>query len=131
LLQYEDGLNAVAASMHKCAQLAENFAKALQNSSFSSDASGQPAPTNGASTPAPTKGKRKAISSEEILDSGKQKRKAKDPNAPKRPASSYILFQNEIRARLKEQHPDVPNNDLLAMISKQWADMPDDAKAVR
>jgi hypothetical protein len=76
-----------------------------------------------------TKGvKRKAVDHDEDTDSKKRKRKPRDPNAPKRPASSYILFQNDIRKELKEKHPNVSNNELLAMISKLWNDMPDQEK---
>lgn len=80
-----------------------------------------------------TKGrKRKAVDHDEETDPKKRKRKPRDPNAPKRPPSSYILFQNDIRKQLKEKHPNVPNNELLAMISKQWNEMTDqDKKASR
>lgn len=62
--------------------------------------------------------------------SKKRKRvaKPKDPNAPKRPASSYILFQNEVRKELKERHPDLSNADLLSLISEQWKSMSDEQK---
>ncbi|KAG8750247.1 hypothetical protein FRC12_012971, partial [Ceratobasidium sp. 428] len=32
-------------------------------------------------------------------------KRVKDPNAPKRPATSYILFQNDIRDELKAKNP--------------------------
>jgi len=54
--------------------------------------------------------------------------KPKDPNAPKRPASSYILFQNEVRKELKERHPELSNADLLSLISEQWKSMSDEQK---
>ncbi|KAF8075899.1 high mobility group box domain-containing protein [Lyophyllum atratum] len=60
----------------------------------------------------------------------KRKRKPKDPNAPKRPASSYIMFQNEIRKDLKEKNPNITNSDLLLLISKKWAEMSEEDKAV-
>lgn len=73
--------------------------------------------------------KRKAADHDEDLDSKKRKRKPRDPNAPKRPPSSYILFQNDIRKELKEKHPNVANNELLAMIAKRWNEMTDQDKA--
>jgi hypothetical protein len=67
-------------------------------------------------------------------DEGPKKRKRntkpKDPNAPKRPASSYILFQNEIRKELKEKHPNLTNPELLNMISEMWKKMSEEEKAV-
>lgn len=61
----------------------------------------------------------------------KRPRKPKDPNAPKRPASSYLLFQNEIRQDLKAKNPNMPNNELLGLIAKMWKDMSRDEKDVR
>lgn len=63
-------------------------------------------------------------------EGGKRKRKLKDPNAPKRPPSSYILYQNEIRQQIKKEHPEMTNSELLAFISKQWAEMDESEKAV-
>ncbi|KAJ3514183.1 hypothetical protein NMY22_g14824 [Coprinellus aureogranulatus] len=82
------------------------------------------------------KGKRKELvfdtDADAEGDGGSKKRKRttkpKDPNAPKRPASSYILFQNEIRAELRKSHPDLPNPQLLALISEKWKTMPEAEK---
>jgi hypothetical protein len=60
----------------------------------------------------------------------RQPRKARDPNEPRRPASAYILFQNDVRKELKSQHPTVSQSELLNMISKQWNEMTDDQKSV-
>jgi len=70
------------------------------------------------------------LSPEDGDASKKRKRptKPKDPNAPKRPASSYILFQNEVRKELKERHPELSNADLLSLISEQWKSMSDEQK---
>jgi len=65
---------------------------------------------------------------------GKRKRgekKLKDPNAPKRPASAYILFQNEVRKGLKEKFPDVPNGELMKRIAAEWDQMDEKSKEVR
>jgi len=77
------------------------------------------------------KGKRRVAHSPEDGEATKKRKrntKPKDPNAPKRPASSYILFQNEVRKELKEQHPNLSNSDLLGMISEQWKHMSDEQK---
>lgn len=58
-------------------------------------------------------------------------KKEKDPNAPKRPASAYIIFQNELRPKLRETYPDLPYKDLLTKISEEWKAVPEDKKNVR
>ena len=85
-------------------------------------------------------GKRKAEvldddDGEEEVETGKKgrkkaARKPKDPNAPKRPPSSYLLFQNEIRNDLKEKFPDVPHSELLKMIASRWAALSEVEKQV-
>lgn len=57
-------------------------------------------------------------------------KKTKDPNAPKRPASSYLLFQNDVRQELKAKNPTMRNNELLSAIAKMWAEMPQEQKDV-
>ncbi|PFH50569.1 hypothetical protein AMATHDRAFT_129936, partial [Amanita thiersii Skay4041] len=47
-----------------------------------------------------------------------------------RPASSYILFQNEVRKEIKASHPNITNTELLNMIAKQWQEMSEEDKAV-
>ncbi|KAG2038508.1 high mobility group box domain-containing protein, partial [Suillus americanus] len=58
----------------------------------------------------------------------KRERKVKDPNAPKGPASAYILFQNDIRSAYKKEHPDMSNKELLRLIGDQWKTLSDDKK---
>lgn len=57
-------------------------------------------------------------------------KKEKDPNAPKRPASAYIIFQNEMRPKLREANPDTPYKDILTKIADEWKNVPDDKKQV-
>ncbi|KAJ3473771.1 hypothetical protein NLI96_g12831 [Meripilus lineatus] len=122
-------LGAVADTMRNCAAIAEQFAQIVSASTY-----GPPMHHNGqfavpALPPllAPGRGKRKAG---EDMEGHKVKRprKPKDPNAPKRPASSYLLFQNEIRQDLKAKNPNMPNNELLGLIAKMWKDMSRDEK---
>lgn len=123
--------------------MADQFAAIVRNSSFSalSPINDMARNLNGGFTdsaaspetspPPPAAGKRKAAAMDETDGvKAKRTRKAKDPNAPKRPASSYILFQNEVRKELKAQHPALSNPELLTMIAKKWSEMPDEAKAV-
>lgn len=126
--QLISSLGALAESMRNCASIAENFSQIVAQIPY-----GQ-APLNGQfalpTLPLPARGKRKAA---DETDGRKTKRakKPKDPNAPKRPASSYLLFQNEVRQQLKDEHPNLPNNELLSLIAKMWKDMPREQKDVR
>ena len=61
----------------------------------------------------------------------KKVKKVKDPNAPKRPASAYLIFQNQVREEFKKKHPELPNNGLLSEIAKVWASMSSSDKQVR
>ncbi|KAF8169512.1 high mobility group box domain-containing protein [Pholiota molesta] len=119
--QLAASLAAVAESMRNCAQLADSFAKIVGDSAYSQEAADLLHDT--------LKGKGRAHATD---DDGPKKRKRntkpKDPNAPKRPASSYILFQNEVRKELKEQNPNLSNSDLLGLISEQWKQMSDEQK---
>ncbi|KIK45291.1 hypothetical protein CY34DRAFT_801789 [Suillus luteus UH-Slu-Lm8-n1] len=58
----------------------------------------------------------------------KREKRIKDPNAPKGPASAYILFQNDIRSAYKKEHPDMSNKELLRLIGDQWKALADDKK---
>jgi hypothetical protein len=144
-------LSTVAEAMRNCATIAEQFAEMVQDgdhpdsphiaamihgmSSMVSMVENNAAhiaagasEQNGAPAPGKPGRKRKAADEDEPA---KRTRKPKDPNAPKRPASSYILYQNEIRKELREKHPGVTNSELLNIIAKQWAEMSEADKAVR
>ncbi|KIY73285.1 HMG-box [Cylindrobasidium torrendii FP15055 ss-10] len=56
---------------------------------------------------------------------GKRKRAKKDVNAPKRPASSYILYQNEKRKELQEKFPDSSFQELMKLVAEQWNKLDD------
>ena len=74
-----------------------------------------------------------SVKTDDSETGGKRKRVAKtpkDPDAPKRPASSYLLFQNELRIQLKEKNPNMHHNELVKHISARWASMTAEDKAV-
>ena len=50
----------------------------------------------------------------------KNKKKEVDPNAPKRPPSAYIVYQNDVRADVRAQHPDMKYNEILTLIGENW-----------
>ncbi|KAL1711919.1 high mobility group box domain-containing protein, partial [Schizophyllum commune] len=58
----------------------------------------------------------------------KRLKKEKDPQMPKRPASSYILYQNDCRRAMKEKNPTMSNTDLLRHISDTWKSLPTQEK---
>jgi hypothetical protein len=135
-MQLAGSLNAVAESMRNCATIADHFAQVVKNTPFTAETALQVVHgLKNSSLPATTPGKRKAKAIEEDLD-GKKKRKTKqpkkirDPDMPKRPASSYLLFQNEIRKELKSQNPNMTQSELLSMIAKQWAEMNPEQKTI-
>ena len=77
-------------------------------------------------------GKRKADHTQEG-EGIKRKRvkKPRDPDAPKRPPSSYLLFQNEVRQAMKKANPAMANHEILTNISQRWAEMSPEEKEVR
>lgn len=50
-------------------------------------------------------------------------RKARDPDAPKRPPSAYLLFQNEVRADMRERFPEMPYKEILGKVSEAWKNL--------
>lgn len=53
---------------------------------------------------------------------------AKDPNAPKRPMSSYFLFSNEKRAEIKAENPDITFGEVGKKTSELWKALTADEK---
>ncbi|GAC77026.1 isocitrate dehydrogenase, alpha subunit [Moesziomyces antarcticus T-34] len=62
-----------------------------------------------------------------------QKRKEKrlrDPDAPKRPPSAYLLFQNEVRQEIRKKHPGLPYSSVLRKVSEAWKELTDEQQKV-
>jgi hypothetical protein len=114
--------------MRHCANVADQFAQMLTQASFNGNQLVSPGVAH-------TRSKRLGTMEEDVEGATKKRRivnkKVKDPDAPKRAASSYIFFQNELRQELRKQHPDISPTELMARVSKQWAEMTPDQKAVR
>jgi len=136
-------LSSVADSMRKCADIAEHFSQVVAHLGPNGGLpplphfhSGPPAdmgkmgpPPSPATAAAPANGKRKA----QALADGEVKKKKKvkklrDPEAPKRPPSSYLLFQNEVRQAMKQANPGMANHEILTTISQRWASMTPEEK---
>ncbi|KAK4706138.1 hypothetical protein P7C70_g79, partial [Phenoliferia sp. Uapishka_3] len=58
----------------------------------------------------------------------KKEKKIKDPNAPKRPPSAYLEFQNSVRTKFREEAPELSYQDVLRKISAVWLAMPEEEK---
>lgn len=53
-----------------------------------------------------------------------------DPNAPKRAPSAYNLYCASIRAKLKEETPDLATTDIMRKAAELWNALSDDDKKV-
>ncbi|KEP53037.1 HMG (high mobility group) box protein [Rhizoctonia solani 123E] len=83
-------------------------------------------PGPGSATPAPVESEK----------TGKRRRrtdstrKKKDPLAPKRPPSAYILYQNDVRKQMQDKYPGLPYPDVLGKISESWQTLEESRKKV-
>jgi len=59
----------------------------------------------------------------------KKKKAKKDPNAPKRAMTAYILYSNATRADVKAQNPEAKFGDLARLISENFKALPADERA--
>ncbi|CAG8498439.1 10292_t:CDS:2 [Ambispora gerdemannii] len=55
---------------------------------------------------------------------------AKDPNAPKKPNTAYILFSNEIRGATKTEFPDLNQKEIVTKIGLKWKELSREQKKV-
>lgn len=58
----------------------------------------------------------------------RKKRAAKDPNAPKKPLTSYILFYNHLRSSVAEKNTELSQVDIAKEIARQWKEMSESDK---
>jgi hypothetical protein len=124
-------LNSLKGQLQQAADLAERYHAIIQNmpnlgSMPAVNFAGNVPPIATQQHSGPGR-KRKAVveDEDEPTDGRRRRRKKKErlPDQPKRPASAYLFFQNEVRNSLKELYPQTPHHELLGLISKQWADM--------
>lgn len=73
---------------------------------------------------------RKPMSKEEKKALRKERKANRDPNAPKRPPSAYLLFQNEIREDMRQQYKDLTYSEVLGKISESWKSLTEDQRKV-
>jgi len=48
------------------------------------------------------------------------KKPYKDPNAPKRPMSAFLMYSNGRRAAVKKENPDFSNGEISRLLSEMW-----------
>jgi hypothetical protein len=58
----------------------------------------------------------------------KKNKKVKDPNAPKRALSAWIIFTTEQRPKFKADNPDKTPTELTTLMSQEWRNMTDEDK---
>ncbi|XP_071693840.1 high mobility group B protein 13-like [Rutidosis leptorrhynchoides] len=58
----------------------------------------------------------------------KKNKKIKDPNMPKRPPSSFLLFSKQARKDLSEEKPGISNAQVTALISVKWKELSEEEK---
>lgn len=59
---------------------------------------------------------------------GKNGKKIKDKNAPKRPSTAFIFFSNDERPKVKAANPDIAFGDVAKEISVRWKQVDDKTK---
>ena len=57
-----------------------------------------------------------------------KEKKLKDPNAPKRPKSSYLFFCDEMRAQVKSDNPEFKAVDVTKELGRQWKELGEEEK---
>merc|ERR1712034_55948 len=56
-------------------------------------------------------------------------KKPKDTNAPKRPATTFFVFANEIRAEVREDNPEASIGQLGKLLGERYNALDEDQKA--
>ncbi|PWY98699.1 HMG-box [Testicularia cyperi] len=60
----------------------------------------------------------------------RREKRLRDPLAPKRPPSAYLLFQNEVRQEIRKKHPSLPYSEVLGKVSEAWKALTDEQRRV-
>ncbi|CAB4382832.1 unnamed protein product [Rhizophagus irregularis] len=68
------------------------------------------------------------VNNHESESKPKRARKAKDPNAPKRPLNAYLRFSLVKRAELKQQNPGMGPKEITIMLGEAWRKLSEDEK---
>ena len=60
---------------------------------------------------------------------GKKRKRAKDPNAPKRALSAFFWYCNDERAKVKSENPEATVGEIAKELGKRWNACSDDFKS--
>lgn len=60
--------------------------------------------------------------------SSNQKRRKKDPYAPKAPLNGYLVYFNEERADMRSKNPNMSFGELTKIIASKWKELPNEDK---
>jgi len=157
-LQLLNHLNSLSDTMRKCAEISDQYAHVLHSLGPATLQVIQPMPPMGSPFAAgPPMGVNPQLNMKQMMPpppqlpvvptqpNGVSKRKSdhtqegevikrrrvkkpRDSDAPKRPPSSYLLFQNEVRQAMKKANPSMANHEILTSISQRWAQMSPEEK---
>lgn len=59
-----------------------------------------------------------------LAASGQKKlKKSKDPNSPKKPRTTWLLFCNDTRPKLKKANPELKMSEITSLMSPMWVDL--------
>ncbi|XP_048652437.1 high mobility group protein B3-like [Marmota marmota marmota] len=64
----------------------------------------------------------------EMKDYGPGKRGKKDPDAPKRPPSGFLMFCSEFRPKIKSTHPGISIGEVAKNLGEMWKILSDGEK---
>mmetsp|Transcript_35630 Transcript_35630/g.40469 ORF Transcript_35630/g.40469 Transcript_35630/m.40469 type:complete len:207 (-) Transcript_35630:651-1271(-) len=66
--------------------------------------------------------------SKKTKDGTGRKTRTKDPNAPKKPVSGYILYHMSRREALQSKYPDLHVPELAKVVGREWTELPQSEK---
>jgi len=67
--------------------------------------------------------------SDDSDDGGKKKKPTKDPNAPKKPKTSYMHFNTAMRPLVAKENPDASFTDMAKLVGDKWKNVSPSEKA--
>jgi len=98
-------------------------------SSLSSSKEASPPPKLAAKSKGSARSKKRDDDEEDEFKGAKRGRTTKkDPNAPKRPMSSYFIYANAQRARIQQQNPGIKITEVTKKASEEWKVLTADQK---
>jgi hypothetical protein len=60
----------------------------------------------------------------------KQRKRLKDPDAPKRPMSAFLMYSNGKRAAVKREKPSLSNADISRLLAERWRSAPAEERKI-